>query len=93
MVTQYPVILKGIAATWHFSQKRAQRSCTDAAQREALGFPSEMVPLFQKELRTRKGGKRKRTMRSTILIKNKPSKDPIFLFATYHSEKQVLVRS
>lgn len=52
-----PVILKGLAAPWHFLQKRAQRSYTDTAQRETLGFPSEMVPFFQKELRN--GGRAK----------------------------------
>lgn len=68
---QYPAILKGLAVTLHLPQRSAERSCTQAAQGKILGFPSEMVLLFQKELRTREWGKRKQTMRSTILIKNK----------------------
>lgn len=94
MVVQYPVILKGLTATSHLPPRSAQRSCTQAAQGEILSFPSEMVPLFQKELRTREGGKRKQTMRSGILIKNSDQTKNTLLFATYHtSENQIVVSS
>lgn len=80
---------------WRDSQPLLpQRSCAQAAQGEILGLPSEMVPLFQKELRTREGDKRKQIMRSSILTKSQWSNKNTLLFATYHtSENQIVLRS